>query len=1038
MKYRLGLDLGTNSIGWCALELDNQGSPSRIVDTGVRLLTPNQEAGRDPQSKQSLAADRRAARQARRQRDRFVRRQRALMRALVAYGLMPDHQDARKALERLDPYQLRAAGLDEPLELHELGRALFHINQRRGFKSNRLAQREDEEDSVTRAAAKALREALQREGARTVGEFLWRRHKRREAVRFRPTPAKGNKVSYDFYPNRDLVEDELDRLWAAQKPHHPEVLTVQALEAIKHIILHQRPLAKPLVGPCTFRPEEERAPKALPDFQRFRILQDLASLEVEQPGIGSRKLSLNERDTLLALLLNRKTRVAFDKMAAALGLPANARFNYAASGRDGFDPDLTAAKLGAKKVFGNAWGKLKLDQQNTIVERLLGEEDENALLDYLEEQCRLPREPAERASRTRLPQGHGSLGRSMLNDLVAVMQREASEAVDPETGEIYEAPVTYDEALARLGFHHSDLRPGELYARLPYYGDVLKRHVVENPAAPEGSQERRGRVTNPTVHIALNQTRRLINALIAEYGAPEQVVVELARELKWGRKRKDDYNRRLRENRAANERRDEKLAQLGLEANRDNRLRLRLFEELPPSERVCVYTGSPLSVSSLFSSEVEVDHVLPFSLTLDDSIGNKVLCTREANRDKQRRPPAQAFDSETLAEIAKRANRLFPRKAWRFDPDAMERFQENGGWQARQLTDTQYMARLAKTYLECICPSGNVWAIPGRMTGMLRGVWGLNSILAGAGGSKNRNDHRHHAIDAFVVACSDRGLLQRISRAATASERLDLDRLFGADGVPEPWRGVRHELSAALEKVVVSHKTDHGQQGQLHEETAYGLVEDDIDGKPYNLVFRKPVADLTPNEAARVRDPQLRGELTGVIQGAQAEGEKLNIALARFGDQHGVRRVRVLKTERETRVVRHGEGYYKAYVPGDNYCVDIYELPDGEWRGEGITLFDVNQPDYAPSWRADHPCAKLIMRVHKGDLLEATINGARNIYRIYRLNPRANRLWLAVHNQGGVEESDFVRPSYRTLQEGQARLLHVDVLGRTRPIEPAA
>ena len=151
MALRLGLDLGTNSIGWCLLKLDSQGRPAGVIDTGVRLLTVNEEAGRDPQSKQSLAADRRAARAQRRRRDRFLKRQKRLMTTLVEAGLMPAEEPARKALETLDPYYLRAEALNRPLELHEIGRAIFHLNQRRGFKSNRIADAGDSEDGAIKA-----------------------------------------------------------------------------------------------------------------------------------------------------------------------------------------------------------------------------------------------------------------------------------------------------------------------------------------------------------------------------------------------------------------------------------------------------------------------------------------------------------------------------------------------------------------------------------------------------------------------------------------------------------------------------------------------------------------------------------------------------------------------------------------------------------------------------------------------------------------------------------------------------------------------
>ncbi|WP_051661297.1 hypothetical protein [Bosea sp. 117] len=125
--YRLGLDIGSNSIGWFIVWLERDGDKWRPKGTGpggVRVYSD----GRDPQSGASNAADRRLARGMRRRRDRFVDRQKTLMEALVAAGLMPGDVAARKALEALDPYELRAAAIDGPLPAHHVGRALFHLN----------------------------------------------------------------------------------------------------------------------------------------------------------------------------------------------------------------------------------------------------------------------------------------------------------------------------------------------------------------------------------------------------------------------------------------------------------------------------------------------------------------------------------------------------------------------------------------------------------------------------------------------------------------------------------------------------------------------------------------------------------------------------------------------------------------------------------------------------------------------------------------------------------------------------------------------
>jgi CRISPR-associated endonuclease Csn1 len=1070
--------MGTNSIGWCAVELDESGNPCGILDAGVRILTPNDEAGRDPQSKASLAANRREARSARRRRDRFLKRQKRLMETLVDAGLMPADPVARKALESLDPYWLRARALDQKLDLHEIGRAIFHLNQRRGFKSNRIADAGDNEASAMKAGIAALKEALANENARTLGEFLARRHQRDrdgnrqtanpQAVRFRPR-VEGAKALYDFYPYRELIEEELETIWAAQSAHHSQ-LTDALLARIKRIVVEQRPLKAPPVGRCTLRSDEviddhlgfsidlgERTPKAHPLFQRFRILQDASQLRVARPGERERKLSLAEYRAVCAkLMASSGNSVTFDKLRKAAKLPEEMRFNYELAGRKGFQPDLTAVKLSHKNAFGKGWRNLPRDRQIEIVERLLAIEEPDVLHAWLTGICGLDDAAAGFVSSVRLPQGHGQFGRAVLGDLVEIMER-GEDVTDPQTGEVYSPPLTYNEAVAALGLHHSRLSDRATHRRLPYYGEALARHVIAKKGAPEGSQDAIGRVPNPTVHIGLNQLRAVVNALIEVHGPPAEIVMELARELKLNKKRKDEIQRENRENERKNDEIRSELEAHGFTDTFGNRLLLKLYAELPPDERVCVYSGVPISKERLFSGAVDIDHILPHSKTLDDSFANKVLCTRESNRSKGNRAPGQAWSGEALQEIVERAERLFPRKAWRFQPDAMDTFEEKGGFQARHLVDTQHMSRMAREYLELVCD--RVWVTPGRMTAMLRAKWALNDLLpdhnfTNPNQPKNRKDHRHHAIDAFVLACTSQGLLNRIARESGRAEELELDRLFPKDSFPKPFEGFREALETTLRSIIVSHKPDHGlapgaqgdvtvTSGRLLEETAYGLVSDEIDGKHYNLVTRKPLAALKPTEIDRVRDARLREQLQELAYSSKRDGTKLEDALAAFERETGIRRVRILKTEKSVRTIEHGAGHKKAYVPGDNHRIEIFELPDGSWAGEGVTAFDANQPGYAPEWRQLHPNARLVMKVHNGDSIEADFGEGRQIFRVYQLEPSAKRIRMVPHNEAGSMQPRHNDPddplrwtfgSYSKLRNAGARLVRIDPIGRVQPV----
>ncbi len=1057
--------MGANSIGWCAVRLDTDGRSADVLDAGVRILTPNEEAGRDPQSKASLAAARRLARGQRRRRSRFTRRRDRLMEVLVRAGLMPEDADARKALEGLDPYWLRREALDRRLEPGELGRALFHLNQRRGFKSNRIADSENDEKSAMKQGVKALEDRLASEGARTLGEFLAQQHGRDQLgrrekgaparpVRFRPE-AKGGKNLYDLYPTRLMVEQEIDAIWEKQKEFQPDLLTDGLLNRIKRIVVEQRPLKDPVVGNCSFFPEEKRAPKAHPRFQRFRILQDVCQLRVTRPGKAERPLSVNEYRLVVGILSERSSRtVEFERLRKAIKLPDDARFNYERAGRKGFQTDETAGRLANKKAFGPAWRRLALERQSEIVERLLDESDEDVLCDWLTGQCGLNEAAAEHVNGVRLPPGHGRFGLTALRRLVEVMERESRETHEPDTGEVYRRPLTYDEAAESLGLHHSDRRPGddERRARLPYYGEVLDRHVIQWPNAPKGSQEAIGRVPNPTVHIGLNQLRKMVNALIDEYGPPQEIAIELARELKLNKERKDSINKTNRENRDKNDKFRETLEKLGYTDTHDNRLRMRLFDELPAETRVCVYCSKQMGMETLFGA-AEIDHILPHSRTLDDSFANKALCCRECNRRKGNRAPEDAWSGVELEDICERAERLFPKKAWRFAPGAMQKFEDEGGFLARQMTDTQHMSRLAKAYLEHVC--GSVRASPGRLTAMLRARWGLNGLLSDHN-RKNRTDHRHHAIDAFVVACTDLGLLNRIARASGRAEELDLDRLYPKGEFPIPFEDYREALGARLDSMVISHKADHGlppggrvgthvTSGKLLEDTAYGLVDEEFDGKSFNLVVRRPLRALTRRMIGMVRDPDLRGKLQNLAKEAAKAGQKLDEALAEFGEQHGIRRVRVLATEQYVRKVEHGDRHGKAYVPGDNHRIEIYELR-GVWKGEGISVFDANRPNFEPNWRSRYPEAQFVMKIHRGDLIEANFGEGRKIYLVCNLDAANNRLKLALHNEAGSLQKRHDDPddpfryemkAYSRLNAANARQVRLDPLGRVKPMPRA-
>ena len=1032
--YRLGLDIGSNSVGWCVLDLARSEEflsdsyklePYAIRAMGVRIFPD----GRDAQGKTSLATDRREARSQRRQRDRFLYRKKRLIRTLVRYGLMPTAPEYRKQMEAKDPYALRAKGVTGKLEPYELGRALFHLGQRRGFKSNRKTDAKDDDKQATKTGIKQLGEQLETEGLATLGAFLHDQREKGIAVRFRPHPSEKNKNqnAWDFYPSRAMYEEEFIKLWEEQHKHHSQLLHEGARKEIHHHIFWQRDLKPVKPGRCTFETDEERAPKALPLNQEFRIRQEIANLKIEySDGRAGELLTHEQREKIFAKLQRQKT-MSFDSIRRQLGLAKENSFNLENEKRTKLLGDETGTRLADKKCFYRAWWNFPPEKQNEIVNKLLTEEDEEELLRVAREKWGLTDTAAEALANTKLPDGFGALSEKALGKIVPFLREGKN----------------YAEAAEAAGYHHSQLNDGEILDELPYYGIPLERHVGFGSGDFEDCDEKRyGRIANPTVHIGLNQLRQVVNALIHRYGHPEEVVIELARELKQSKQKREEIQSEQAQKQKKNDQRREKLEELGEDGRGDGLLRMRLWEELGEGvhDRRCVYTGEQISIHKLFSPEVEIEHILPFKRTLDNSFANKTISFREANREKGNRSPHEAFHTKPEWEdILHRAENLPNNKKWRFAADAMERFDAEEAFLDRQLVETQHLSRAAKEYLGKICDPKNVWAIPGRLTAMLRGKWGLNNLLDTSDNFKNREDFRHHAIDAFVVAVTSRSLLQRIAGAADA--QAERDRLI--EDMPPPYpRFDRIDMRQRLKRILVSHRPNHSANGKLLDETAYGLIKDPSKWNGHNLVYRKPIENLNANEIERIRDSNLRQEIRERTGLYRSEKNGLQHALKDIATEKGIRRIRLTKTQHPVYSISHGtqKHFQKAYLDAGNHHIDIIDIGKKGWAGVGVSMLEACLNPNTEPWRKNYPDARLIMRVHKGDLLcLQDKEGKERIYVVKQLNIKANVFTLSEQNESGNlqkrhdSKDDPFRwlfLSFSKMKERKCRRVSIDFLGK--------
>ncbi len=1035
MTYRLGLDLGANSIGWCALVLDADGHPAGLLDMGVRVYPD----GRNPKDGSSLAAARRVPRSMRRNRDRYVQRRTKLLNALSRYGLMPGDAEGRGRVAALEPYALRAAALHRRLEPHELGRALFHLSQHRGFKSNRKLDRGGNESGLIRDAERATKAALDRGKHATLGSWLAERHAARAGVRVR-LAGRGKDAAYEFYPTREMIEAEFDAIWAAQAAWNP-MITDAALAEIRAAIFDQRPLKPVPVGKCWLEPGEDRASRAMPMVQRARIAQTLVHLRVTLPGQPQRSLLNNERHELASLLYQGQD-LPLDKVRSRVGWPAEADLNT----REGKLTGCGTAKVlgGAKRAAGKTWHALDLAKQDAAVTAILESESDDAAVAKLVV-LGLPPDKAARAARAMLPDGHAAFSLRALGKLLPHL----------------EAGMRYSDAVQAAGYaHHSDTRTGEMRDRLPYYGELLRERLGTGTGKPEDAEEKRlGRAPNPTVHVALNELRRVVNAIVERHGPPAEIVVESLRDLGRSKTQREEWEREQRKNRDANDARRRELAAMGLRDSGDNRMRLRLWEEQArrPEDRCCPYTGTLITARTALSDQVEEDHILPFTLTLDDSAANRVLAMREANRRKARRTPHEAFGhTAEWPAILERSRLLPPEKRWRFQPDALARFGENGDFLARHLADSATIAQWAVAYLDVLAPE-RVRSVPGRLTAMLRRALGLDSkaVLGRGGARKDRTDHRHHAVDALVVALTDRGLLKRVTDAAKRAEDGG-ERLL--EGMAPPWDGFVADVAARVRSVVVSHKPDTGWQAALHNDTAYGPVRGAGPGEP-NVVVRRPLdalADQEPEKAkARVRDPVLARRINAVMGLPDPAARRAALAGLTGPDGHRVCRVRMVERLEPSSLRpirdRHTGSIYKLFKGDGNHRSEFWRLPDGSLHLQTVSTFDAAQeaearrlgrpcPDMRP-----HPAAKLLLRLHKRDIIALDENGARQLFVVTDMTP--GRLTLAPHNESGNlrnrdrDQGDPFKYTYLRLGHflsRQVRKVHVTPDGRVLDPGPRA
>lgn len=1026
IKYKLGLDLGSTSLGWAVVKLDADDNPSELMDMGVRIFPD----GRDAQSHTPINVVRRQSRQMRRRTDRVLIRKRRTLALIHKYGLdFNINQD--RHLE--DPYALRVRALNEKLTPSELGRVFFHFAQRRGFKSNRKETRGTSGGKL-KTATQNLENAV---GNGTLAQFQMSMHRFRFSDQFDGTVIKDGAL----YPTRNMYTDEFDKICNAQQ------LPNNMCQEFRDTIFFQRPLKPVDVGTCIFESGQPRAYKFEPEFQRWRALQQLNQLGILDNG-ESKPLDSQLRQKLYNIIFesfdgvsadkNGRAKITFAKIKQKLGLPRTTKFNLESENRKELNIDNTAFAF-YQISESEFWNSCSATQKSEILYKINDDRTDDAnVIDYLVNQYGISPQRAEAIINIPIEEGVSSVSLCAIRKMLPFL----------ESGDLYH--VAADKA----GYNHSDQNV-PLLDELPYYGDL---DILKPSLAPDRNGDYR--VMNATVHIAMNQIRAVVNELIRLYGRPYAVNIEMGRDVRAGAQERSKIESQQAKNKKENDKIRDELAGIGItNPSREDFQKYKLWEALAPrpQDRRCIYTGRPItSLTELFKSgNFEIEHILPFSRTLDDSLANKTISAIDANKFKNNRTPYEAFNDSAskwkYADVWARAQNLPDSVKWRFQKDAMERYLCGQNCIARALNDTRHMTRLAVKYLKHITLNSahNVFGVTGQMTALFRDMWHLNWMKDKNVTDKYRGQHTHHAIDAFVIACTGANAFYKIIKNSEnpagyvgMSQKEKRDKWF--NGIQKPFPNFDYyDFKTKCENLIVSYRKslknprDHGTVGCLHEDTAYNLERFESD-KTVNAVMSRRIAlPRTDKERGNfAKDYKNINDTTRQMflhdTGIEKSDPKIADKFLTWATERGIKKVRMIKSgidistyvpvfrtkqERDEYWNAYTQWYvqngisagikddkkkkkeqqdkeekllkilkqcarraYKWYVGGNNFCAEVFEIRSndirypkdaGTWKLEIVSNYMAELNPGEPLWRKKYPTARRVMSLRINDMVMA-------------------------------------------------------------------
>ncbi len=744
MKYRIGLDIGIASVGWCVMKHNENDEPSQIVDLGVRKFIPAEV----PKTGASPAVDRRVARGTR----RVIRRRRHRLDKLK--NLLQSQLLEGKDIDfsPCDIYDFRAKALDEKIDDNVLCRIIYSIAKHRGFKSNRKADLKNSDNTKMKKAIDENSENIKQ--YRSIGEMyvkdekyhqIREKHCNGAALQYSVFRTRNKAGQYDKTLSRADVLAEIEAILDAQKELGNEKITPDFVGKVLWVVDYQKSYDEGPdfpsqyhvtfnVGPCTFFPEEKRAPKASFSCEYFTALCDINHLTVD-----GEKLNAEQRQVLIDAFLKSES-LNYAKVRKLLGLGEYAIFG----GKSGCNKD---ERVFVKRTFSYAVLKiLKIKENPKQYEELLNKiaycfatrkSDERRLAFLREETTLTPEQQTALLELDTSKFGNLSLkALKMLN-------------VELEKG------FVYSDACKNAGLF------------VPEYQKKIKLKYNDIPELND--------ITSPVVKRSVSQTIKVINAIIDKYGSPCAIFVELAREMGKGPDERKRIENRQKKGFERNENAVKELKELGiLSPTGQDIIKYNLFKE---QDGKCAYSQKSFVQvfgnlrNAFLDNNTQIDHIIPRSRCFDDSFNNKVLVLASENQMKGDRIPYEYFGSDEARWKRFEAwarDRYFSDK--KHPNEKLERLlrkelteNQEKELNNRALNDTRYVAKFVKEMLEnhlifaeSKLSKRPVRTLNGGMTSFLHKIWGIKK--------ERFEDDLHHAVDACIISCTDSGMVKRVTR----------------------------------------------------------------------------------------------------------------------------------------------------------------------------------------------------------------------------------------------------------------------------------